>query len=138
MNSTPIEVSNDNQPDITSRVRVMFHMVIGVEKGLIDVNTFELAMAELDTALTRLTGGVTRLGGRGTWVDGGAANDFSARIERNFTAMYFLSVMPEREVVTLAGIRKELATIAALYDLPLSDIHIERVVSEAHHVKIGA
>ena len=55
------------------------------------------AFAELDSALTRLTAGVLRFIGHGTWTAGSEVGQFGGPVERDITNTYMLSVLPERE-----------------------------------------
>ncbi len=120
------------------RIRIIYRMAIGIEHGKVETTQFMNAIYALDDALTRITGGVVRLNGSGTWTKDSEEGDFSGPLERNATFTYLLSVTPDQESKALADIRQTARTIIEDFALPVTHIHMERSLVEACHFVVAS
>ena len=120
------------------RIRIVYRMAVGIEAGNIAATTIRNAVYALDDAFTRITGGIVRLNGIGTWTQGSEDGDFSGPLERNATFTYLLSVIPDHEAKSLANIRQTTRAVIREFELPVTHIHMERSLTEACHFKMDA
>lgn len=113
-----------------SAIRIVFHVVIGIRADWADDGFVERAAGDLDVRLTRLTGGVTRFNGTGTWTPQSQEACFAGPIERDFAVNYLISVPASHEEATLDGIRESVAGVVRDYRLPVRHIHVTRTICE--------
>lgn len=106
--------------------RIVVEIVLGVDKNFPRQDDKRLALEELDAAITRLIGGVTRIDAVGTWTAGSQTGDYTGEIERDDAHLYTLSLMPDEEEDVLAAVKRHITLIVRKYDLPLEHVHINR------------
>lgn len=112
------------------RLRVVFQVTVGLDAKIVAPELLDPAFAELDAALTRLTGGVLRLVGCGTWTAGSEAGHFGGPVEQDITNTYILSVLPEHEELLYDRIKATVCTTLRTHALPADHIHVARFLTE--------
>ena len=119
------------------RMRIVYWMSIGVPFDAVDHDRMSLAKRDLDEALTRLVGGVTRYLSIGTWTPDAELGDYSGELERDMALTYSISILPSDEAEIFEAIKKAIADVAWDYQLPIEHIHVNRFVTEERIFRIS-
>ena len=113
-----------------SSVRINFHVVIGIEAKAFDAHFINQVCLDLDERLTRLTGGITRFTGEGTWTPASQQDRFDGPLERDISINYMISVPASREDAILSGMRLQICEVVRRFGLPVRYVHVSRTVAE--------
>lgn len=113
-----------------SSIRINFHVVIGIEAKTFDDHFIDQICLDLDERLTRLTGGITRFTGEGTWTPASQQERFDGPLERDTSINYMISVPSSREDTTLKGMRRQICDVVRRYELPVRYVHVSRTIAE--------
>ena len=119
------------------RLRVVFQLTVGLDARSVAPEVLDPAFAELDAALTRLTGGVLRFVGRGTWTAGSEAGHFGGPVEQDITNTYMLSVLPEHEDSLYERIKATVCATLRTHALPADHIHVARFLTEERIFRVS-
>lgn len=113
-----------------SSIRINFHVVIGIEAKTFEDLFMDQVFHDLDERLTRLTGGITRFTGAGTWTPASQQDCFDGPLERDTSINYMISVPPSREDAILNGMQLQICEVVRRFGLPVRYVHVSRTVAE--------
>lgn len=109
-----------------TKERIVVEMILGIDRDFARQDDKQKALDDIDAAITRLIGGVTRFDAHGTWTPGSQRGDYSGEIERDDAYLYTLSLMPDEELDIMEKIKAHITSVVRKYDLPIDHVHINR------------
>ncbi len=109
-----------------TKERIVVEMVLGIDRNFSRQDDKNAAFEDIDAALTRIIGGVTRTNAVGTWTPGSQDGDYSGEIERDDAYLYTLSLMPDEEERVMREVQSQVTSIVRKYHLPIEHVHINR------------
>lgn len=109
--------------------RIIYEYTIGLPLEYQKHPGLHNALKALDEQLTRLTGGLRRTSGQGTWASGAQHNNFTGTIEYNHTITYNLCIVPSEEERLKIQFEQTFSQVLRENNLPINHIHAMRMIA---------